>query len=99
MEKPPSPLGLRVARLRKAAGIGARPLSLAIGATHSVIAQLENGRIVDLRAGLLLSLARALGASMEFLLTGEGHEPSPEETRAAFLAIRPAAEEATSGAA
>lgn len=94
MEKTPSPLGLRVARLRKAAGIGARPLSLAIGATHSVIAQLENGRIVDLRAGLLLPLARVLGTTMEFLLTGEGQEPSPEETRAAFKSLRPAADEA-----
>lgn len=93
MEKPPSPLGLRVARLRKAAGIGARPLSLAIGATHSVIDQLEKGRIADLRAGLLLPLARALGTSMEFLLIGEGQEPSPEDIQAAFLAARLAAKE------
>jgi len=96
MSKSPSLLGQRVARLRKAAGIGARPLSIGIGATHSVIAQLESGRISDMRASLMLSLARALGTSMEFLLTGEGQEPTPEETRAAFESLKA---EPTTGAA
>lgn len=83
-EKAPSDLGRRVASLRRAAGIGARTLSLRIGATHSVIAQLESGDIQDLRSSLALPLARSLGVTVEFLLTGEGKAPTPEQVRAAF---------------
>jgi transcriptional regulator with XRE-family HTH domain len=73
-----------VAKLREAAGISARKLSLAIGASHGVIAQLELGTIADLRSDLTLALARALGTTIEHLLTGNGTDPAPEETRAAF---------------
>ena len=88
MPKQSSDLGKRVARLREPAGISARKLSLAIGASHGVIAQLESGDIVNLRGQLLLTLARALGTSPEFLLLGEGDEGLSKErvakTKAAF---------------
>lgn len=82
-----TPLGQRVARMRKAAGIGARTLSIAVGATHSVVAQIESGRIIDPRAKLLRALACALGTTMEYLLTGEGVEPGADEVREAFDAF------------
>jgi len=91
MTKDPSDLGRRVAKLREAAGLSARELSLAIGASHGVIAQLEIGTIADLRSGLVLPLAKALGTTVEHLLTGEGPEPTPEEVQAAFAALKPPA--------
>ena len=90
MSKEPSDLGRRVARIRRAAGLSARELSLAIGASHGVIAQLEGGTITDLRSSLIPKLAKALGTSSDHLLTGEGEGPSAEETQQAFVAARPA---------
>lgn len=98
MSKDPSDLGRQVAKLREAAGLSARELSLAIGASHGVIAQLEVGTIADLRSSLILPLARALGTTVEHLLTGEGQGPTPDETRAAFAALKPPAP-AVAGAA
>lgn len=94
MSKEPSDLGCRVARLRRAAGLSARELSLAIGASHGVIAQLESGIISDLRSSFVPKLAKALGTTSDHLLTGEGADPAPEQIREAFRAFKPRLEAA-----
>jgi transcriptional regulator with XRE-family HTH domain len=96
--KESSDLGRRVARLRRAAGLSARGLSLAIGASHGVVAQLEGGTIMELRSGLIPNLARALGTSCDYLLTGEGESPSAEQTRQAFAAVAPPSSAASEAA-
>jgi transcriptional regulator with XRE-family HTH domain len=90
MEKPPSGLGRRVAKIREAAGLPARQLGLVIGASHGLVAHLESGKVADLRSTLILSMARALGTSVEYLVEGTGTEPTIEETRAAFSAAKAA---------
>lgn len=87
MQNQPSTLGQRVAALRGAANIPARALSLGIGASHSVVAQLEAGSILSLRFGLLRQLARALGTTAEYLDSGEGEPPTDEQVRAAWEAF------------
>lgn len=88
MQREPSDLGCRVAKLRRAAKLSARELSLAIGASHGVIAQLECGTITDLRSSFIPRLAKALGTTSNHLLTGEGSEPTPEQTREAFAVLK-----------
>lgn len=98
MQREPSDLGCRVAKLRRAAKLSARELSLAIGASHGVVAQLECGTITDLRSSFIPRLAKALGTTSDYLLTGEGSEPTPEQTREAFEAWKGQASSAEAAA-
>lgn len=88
---PPSPTATRIAALRRAADISQSALSLAVGGSHSLISHIEEGRIREPGAKFLVKIARALGASAEYLVDGEGEAPTPEKTRAAFEATKPPA--------
>lgn len=65
-----------------------------MGGSHSLISHIEEGRIQEPGARFIVKIARALGASAEYLVDGEGEAPTPEKTRAAFEATKSPATEA-----
>ena len=81
----PTQVGVRLKAIRQAAGISANALSLAAGASHTVVTQIETGAIVDPRARVLGAIAKALGCSIEYLLDGQGRPPSTRAVQAAFI--------------
>lgn len=89
-------IGRRLRRLRVAAGIGARPLSLAAGVSHAMVYQIEAGMIGEPGARVVLGLSEALGVSADWLLAGSGIDPNPKVV-AAHFASRAAAIDTTTG--
>ena len=77
-------LGARIARLRKAAGMNQAELAEKIGVSTSAIGMYEQGRR-EPSCALLVSLARALGTTLQYLLTGDEEEPSPAPPLAEVL--------------
>jgi len=73
----PSALGERLKVARLAAGLSASGLSLAAGATRSVVQQIESGEIQAPRAELVGHLADTLGVSLDWLVFGRGGAPAP----------------------
>jgi transcriptional regulator with XRE-family HTH domain len=59
---------VRAARLR--VGLSREALAFHSGVSWSAIAQVENGRRTNLRPGTLASLARALGLTIDYLVSG-----------------------------
>lgn len=72
-------LGARIAALRKAAGWSQMELAGRLQISPSAVGMYEQGRR-EPSADTLVALARALGVSVDYLLTG-----APEEQEAAFL--------------
>lgn len=64
-------LGTRVQKLRTAAGLSCEQLSKLAGMSPSYIGNLERGDIQSPSARTLLKIAKALGVSMEFLVSGK----------------------------
>lgn len=89
----PTQMGARLKTIRQAAGISANALSLAAGASHTVVTQIEAGAIVDPRARLLGAIAKALGCDIEYLLYGQGRPPSTRAVQAAFISASEARKE------
>lgn len=77
-------LGARIARLRKAAGMNQAELADRIGVSTSAIGMYEQGRR-EPSCALLVSLARALGTSLQYLLTGDEAEAPPAPPLAELL--------------
>jgi transcriptional regulator with XRE-family HTH domain len=80
------PIGDRLKRLRKAAGMTQQALATAAGLSMSAIIHIEAGRIPDPRLSTLKALARALGVTLDELgsnggepAEGSAPEPPPEE--------------------
>ena len=63
-------LGARIALLRKSAGMNQTELAEKIGVSTSAIGMYEQGRR-EPSCTLLVSLARALGTTLQYLLTGD----------------------------
>lgn len=84
---------LRVAR--EAGGISARELDrLARGRSDGLAAQIESGRKPSPEASTAGEYARALGVSLDWLISGIGQPPSEKKVRAAVAAARAAREAA-----
>jgi transcriptional regulator with XRE-family HTH domain len=80
-------VGRRVRDLRISAKIDAQHLSRACGFSPSVVWCLENGRIANPSAELIVSLAEALGTQAEYLCRGKGDPPTAERVLAAFIRL------------
>jgi len=66
-----SGLGSRLSIRRKELGLSQVQLAAAVGMTQSVLSRLEAGVHGDVFAASAVRLARALGCSVEWLVTGE----------------------------
>jgi len=77
-------LGARITRLRKAAGMSQAELAQRVGVSTSAIGMYEQGRR-EPSCALLVSLARALNTSLQYLLTGEEAEAAPSPPLAEVL--------------
>lgn len=73
-------LGARIAALRRQAGMNQAQLAKILGISASAVGMYEQGRR-EPSARMLLALARALGVSVDFLLTGEPREPELQDLR------------------
>jgi len=62
----------RVKGARERGGLSREALAFHSGVSWSAIAQVESGRRTNLRPGTLASLARALGVTIDYLVSGAG---------------------------
>lgn len=83
-------LGARIAELRKERGWTQRELAERAGITPTYVSEIENARAGNVGSSILLEIADALGASLDYLLgrreTREAEEPltvPPELSEAA----------------
>lgn len=65
-----------------------RELSALAGASHAVVYQIEAGLIQALKASLAIRLARACGATVQWLVEGEGEAPTKAQVQSAIEAAR-----------
>ena len=72
-----SPVSDRVARLISQFYGSQRAAARAWGTTRATLDRIVTGKVEAPRAGLLVRIARACGADMGWLLTGEGPAPQP----------------------
>ncbi|CAH2600281.1 Helix-turn-helix domain-containing protein [Rhodovastum atsumiense] len=80
-------LGERIRAARRAQRLTQDQLARAVGVTRSAVAQWETGRAGQV-GGNLARIARALGTSAEFLLTGQDRPAAPPiATRADEMAL------------
>lgn len=68
----------RVRYARELAGLSQRQLSVAAGLSHSTVNRVE-AEADDSRLGTLEAIARALGVSRDWILTGLGEPPKRKE--------------------
>jgi len=69
------------------AGLSARALSALAGLNHARVNQIET-RVENVGSRTLASLARVLGISLDWLITGIGDPPTKESVRAAVERAR-----------
>lgn len=74
-----------------AGGLSLRELSKLAGLFGTHAALIESGRRTNIEGKTAVALARVLGVSTDWLLTGEGDEPTAEQVRAAVERARAAA--------
>lgn len=84
-------IGERIRHLRSLAGLSAADVARAARLkSPSHVAAIERGeRGRELAASTAVALARALGCTVEYLCSGAGPEPSPEDVLRAFRALEP----------
>jgi transcriptional regulator with XRE-family HTH domain len=63
-------IATRVRAMRERAGLSREALAFHAGVSWSAIAQVESGRRINLRPGTLASLARVLGVTIDYLVSG-----------------------------
>jgi transcriptional regulator with XRE-family HTH domain len=88
--KTPSVIGARIHRLREKAGISARDLDRLAGITEGHTSLIEAVLGEQVSAQTLAPIARVLGTTLDWLVTGEGAEPSREAVRSAVDSARAA---------
>ena len=89
-------VGPRLAELRNAAELSARELSLLAGLSHSLVGLIESGHVETPTSATSAALARVLGCSLDWFISGVGSAPS---ARAVKLAVVRARAAETKGAA
>jgi transcriptional regulator with XRE-family HTH domain len=78
-----NPLGTRLKSFREAAGMTQQQLAVKAGLSISVVSQIEQGQKVDPRVSTAVALARALGLSVDELLSPRTGEATPADRPAA----------------
>lgn len=73
----------RLIDARQRAGLSARALSLAAGASHGALAHFEAGRVEAPDTEFLVSIAGVLHVSLDWLLCGTGEVPDDAALHAA----------------
>lgn len=82
-------LGKRLLRLRTKAGLSVSELARVAGLkSPSHVGLIERGERDRIAADTALALAKTLGASVEWLVNGEGAEPTEDAVRAAITAAQ-----------
>ena len=84
----PSEIGERVRKLRGMAAISARELDRLAGISESHTSLLERSIGDRISARTAVAIAKVLGASLDWLLAGRGHEPTPETVKEAVSSVR-----------
>jgi transcriptional regulator with XRE-family HTH domain len=85
-------MGKRLLRLRTKAGLGMAELARLAGLkSPSHIGLIERGEREGIAVQTALALSRALGVSLEWLVEGQGVEPSEDDVRRAVESARVAA--------
>lgn len=79
----------RIRTTREARGLSQREVAGRAGLSHAALSKLETGQRPRAEAWALLKIARVLGVSLDWLLSGEGPEPSFDQ--AAVIASFPPA--------
>lgn len=69
-------VGSRIRMARRVAGLLQEQLAEKAGIDQATVSRWEHRDEVPDRAGSLLAIARALGVSVDWLLTGEGQGPA-----------------------
>ena len=80
-------LGPRIAALRREAGLSQAELAARLGVSPSAMGMYEQGRR-EPSAQLLVALARELGVTTDFLLTGEASTAPETDALAAMILSR-----------
>ena len=80
-------LGARIAALRRDAGLSQAELAARLGVSPSAMGMYEQGRR-EPSAQLLVTLARELGVTTEFLLTGNPAAPAEADALTAMILSR-----------
>jgi transcriptional regulator with XRE-family HTH domain len=77
-------LGKRLLRLRTKAGLSVSELARTAGLkSPSHIGLIERGERVEIAAQTALALSKTLGVSVEWLVNGEGDEPTEDAVKTA----------------
>lgn len=71
----PTRLGERILTQRRAKGWTQRQLAEAADVRRATIAELESGKRTTVRSDTAVALARALGVTLDWLLTGQSGSP------------------------
>lgn len=74
-EASPTPFAQRVKQAREARGMSMRKLADAAKVSHTAVSLLEAGRQEAVELTAAVALARALGVTVEWLVTGDGDAP------------------------
>lgn len=72
-------LGDRIKQQRQSLRMTQQGLATKVGVSRAAVSQWENGDTKGLRPANLLATAKALGADVEWLVTGESAQTQPEE--------------------
>lgn len=62
-----------------------------VGLSHGALGALERGEVVDMKTAKAAAVASALGVDLDWLITGEGPEPTAKRVTAALERARTAA--------
>lgn len=92
-----STLASRLEELRTAAGISASELAKLAGMARPHVRLIERGSGEGVQAKTVAQLARILGCSIDWLVTGDGERPTDEAVRVAVDCARSASPKADGG--
>ncbi len=84
----PSPIGQRIEMLRGLGELPARELDRLAETTEGHASLIESGVVKNVSAETVAKLAHVLGASLDWLIAGEGKAPSERTVRSSVEAAR-----------
>lgn len=85
---PPPGLARRLRSLRKLAGLSLRQTSLLVSGAVTLAASIERNPRANPTVGTVRRFASAFGASLDWLVNGEGDPPTREQVAAAIERTR-----------
>lgn len=78
----------RLRELRQSLGLSQQKLSLLAGLTASHVGLIEQNRIDNVSTDTAAALAKVLGCSLDWLVSGDGEPPSLDVSQEALAAAR-----------